>query len=83
MSSKRVLVTGFGVLGGQEVGEQLVEKMAGRLDTMLEDHGLPLEREPKNTKPKEANGMRISPEKKSAAKLVVERYDEMFILFLR
>ena len=44
-----VIQTGFGdcygVLGGQEVGEQLVEKMAGRLDTMLEDESLPLERE--------------------------------------
>ena len=36
-----VTAPGFGApmvrLGGQEVGEQLVEKMAGRLDTMLED----------------------------------------------
>ena len=72
MSSKRVLVTGFGVLGGQEVGEQLVEKMAGRLDTMLEDHGLPLERE-QNHQTQRSQRRRISPKKKSAAKLVVEK----------
>ena len=55
-------VTAMVCWGGQEVGEQLVEKMAGRLDTMLEDESLPLERE-QNHQTQRSQRMRISQEK--------------------